>query len=345
MKRIRNLFIGTVSIVALSAFPLHLDLGSLGSFDLSVAYAKGGNGNGGGNGKGGSHGESGSHGSNAGSSSSGKTSGGKSASAFGHSKSLFGRDRTRSANVAGMKSSSKVKVAKESGQTKGHAHLAALPATVEAPELRVNVKEKNFHAKLAGLNSLNRNFHAYLNSQSPKFASVQDFVRKSAEFDLANEKLNAANADLAAAQTDFDSLVANSNITPFDGDTSAYDDPTLAGLKARLDHLNSITVAPQDQAALDAEISGLESILGSSDAAALADAEDAAAEAQTAPDEASIGTDDAALKAALLDAANKNRVAEFGDDYVDDEVMTWAKGVLGVGAEIGKIDEVREAIR
>jgi hypothetical protein len=29
-------------------------------------------------------------------------------------------------------------------------------------------------------------------------------------------------------QSDFDSLVANSNITPFDGDTSSYDDPTLA---------------------------------------------------------------------------------------------------------------------
>jgi hypothetical protein len=95
---------------------------------------------------------------------------------------------------------------------------------------------------------------------------------------------------------------------------------------------------------LDAEISGLESILGSSDAAALADAEAAAAEAQAAADEAAIGTDDNALKAALLDAANKNRVAQFGDDYIDDEVMNWAKDVLGVGDDFGKIDEVRQSI-
>ncbi len=47
MKRIRNLLIGAVSVFALSALPLHLDLGSLGSYDLSSAQAaKGGNGGG-----------------------------------------------------------------------------------------------------------------------------------------------------------------------------------------------------------------------------------------------------------------------------------------------------------
>ena len=57
MKRLRNIVIGAVSVFALSALPLHLDLGSLGSYDLSGAQAaKGGNGGGGGNGNGGGKG-------------------------------------------------------------------------------------------------------------------------------------------------------------------------------------------------------------------------------------------------------------------------------------------------
>ena len=48
MKRVRNIVIGAVSVFALSALPLHLELGSLGSYDLSSAQAaKGGNGGGG----------------------------------------------------------------------------------------------------------------------------------------------------------------------------------------------------------------------------------------------------------------------------------------------------------
>jgi hypothetical protein len=54
---------------------------------------------------------------------------------------------------------------------------------------------------------------------------------------------------------------------------------------------------------------------------------------------AAVGTDDEALKVALLDAANDNRVAEHGDDYIDQEMMDWAKDLLGVGDAFGKIDE------
>ena len=41
--------------------------------------------------------------------------------------------------------------------------------------------------------------------------------------------------------------------------------------------------------------------------------------------------------------ANENRVREYGDDYVDEEMLDWAKQVLGVGDYDGKIDEIREA--
>ena len=57
------------------------------------------------------------------------------------------------------------------------------------------------------------------------------------------------------------------------------------------------------------------------------------------------GADDEALKRALLDAANKNRVAQYGaENYVNDEVLGWAKEVLGVGDATGKIDQVRDTM-
>ena len=51
---------------------------------------------------------------------------------------------------------------------------------------------------------------------------------------------------------------------------------------------------------------------------------------------------DEALEAALLAAANRNRVEQYGDDYIDDEILKWAKNVLGVGDAEGKIDEISD---
>ena len=63
---------------------------------------------------------------------------------------------------------------------------------------------------------------------------------------------------------------------------------------------------------------------------------DAVTDAQEAADLAAVGTDDLALQDALEAMANKP---------VDDEVMDWAKGILGVGEEnVGKIDEMREVL-
>jgi hypothetical protein len=75
------------------------------------------------------------------------------------------------------------------------------------------------------------------------------------------------------------------------------------------------------------------------------EAETSLDEAELAAETAAVGTDDEALKAALLDAANDNRVAEYGEEnYVDQEMMDWAKDLLGVGDAYGKIDEVRETL-
>ena len=54
---------------------------------------------------------------------------------------------------------------------------------------------------------------------------------------------------------------------------------------------------------------------------------------------------DEALAEALLAAANENRVNEYGaENYVDDEMLNWAKDLLGVDDAVGKIDQMREAL-
>jgi len=319
MRLNRQLLIGAASAFAVSALPFSLESLALGSFELSSAYAKGGNG---GNGHGGGSGGHGGHG--------GSGARGKSADAGGHGKSgnvrsgsklAGGQIRTtHSKETKGGKGRSRVDVqtAKAEAKSLRMQKVAALPDTVSI--LPADPKEKGLHARLAGLNSLNRNYHAYLNSQSPRMASIRAFVMASANLDIAN-------ADLANAQEDFQALV-DTNLQAYD--PAFYDDPTLTleDLQERLD------VTPEDTAEFDA----LKSVLGSDEAKALS-------EAELAADKAALGTDDEALRQALLDAANKNRVAQYGtENYVNDDVMDWAKEVLGVGDSVGKIDEVRETL-
>jgi len=247
MKLHKNLLVAAASAVAISALPFNLESIASGSVELSSAYAKGGNGGGNGGGHGGghsSHGGSGAH--------------GKSADARGHGKSGDVRTGARHDKLlAAIGKETKaekrrsriddVKTAKAAAKSLREEQVA-IPDTVTLPTAKP--EDRNLHARLAGLNSLQRNYHAYLNSQSPRMAGIAAFVM--------------ASAQLALAQTPSEELLA--------------------------------------------------------------------------------ATDDEALKQALLDAANKNRVAQYGDDYVNDDVMDWAKDVLGVGDAFGKIDEVQETL-
>src|SRR4051794_16346328 len=90
MRQSRNLLIGAASALAISALPFNLESAAFGSFQLSSAYAKGGNGggNGGGHGGGNGHGGSGSHGKSADAGSHGKSGGVRSGSR--HVDKLFG---------------------------------------------------------------------------------------------------------------------------------------------------------------------------------------------------------------------------------------------------------------
>jgi hypothetical protein len=320
-----HLAIGAVSALAIAALPLQLESLALASLEPASAIAKSGNGGGNGNGggRGGGKGHSGSHGKSA--DAGGRAKSGGTSVGSGRVKSTFGQEM----RVAKGKKPTDTKVARATRKPVRAVEVAALPERAPVPAAKP--KEEKLNARLAGLNSLKRNYHAYLNSQDPRMASIRAFVLASANLDIANEKLTAAEAAFAAR-------VTAAELEPYDDAVGVYDDPTLAELQDRLDQLENATVAPEDLDAWQAEKAALESLLDSAEADALAQAEDRA-------ELASVGTDDEALRQALLDAANRNRIAQYGEEnYVNDDVMDWAKDVLGVGEDFGKIDEVRETL-
>jgi len=62
--------------------------------------------------------------------------------------------------------------------------VAEVPA-VDLEEPIVN-ETPNLAAKLGGLNSLKRNYHAYLNSNDPRMAAIRGYVVAYAQFELDN---------------------------------------------------------------------------------------------------------------------------------------------------------------
>jgi hypothetical protein len=348
MTRLRYLILSSISALALAAAPLQIDLAKL-TLDQSLAFAKGGNGNGGngGNGNGGNGGSRGgaSNGKSAGGS---KTDGakgqGQQASALGRSLgSLLGgnKEKAKSERRAGK---AKVTVA-ATGPSKRQKHakqqVAVLPETVVPPE----VKPKNFNAKLGALNSLKRNYQAYIHAKSPRFAPVAAFVMASAQYELAVEAVTAGELSLAKAQEDFAATVAAAQLTAYDGTVDAYNDATVESLGARLNTLKAITeVDPALEAERLAEIAAIESVLAGTEAKSVTDAQTSLDEAKALAETTIAGTDETALREALLSMANANRVAEYGDDYLDAETMDWAKAVLGVDEAVGKIDQVKAAL-
>ncbi|PSJ57582.1 hypothetical protein C7I85_21680 [Mesorhizobium soli] len=198
------------------------------------------------------------------------------------------------------------------------------------------VKEKNLHAKLGGLNSLKRNFNAFLNAKDPKFAAIRSYVMASANYDLTEAELAKATAALAAADAKFAASVGA--IQPHD-DFSYTPDLTTADLEARLGDLKAIDPSTLDAgaaAAVAAEIGALNSVLDS--AAAVSEAKKQVADLEAKQAEQKEAITDEALTAALQSGTNPNRV-------VDQEMVDWAKNVLGVGEAYGKIDQVREALQ
>jgi hypothetical protein len=150
-------------IIALTIAAAPLGGAAMGLRD--IAYAKGGNGNGnsggGGNGNGGGHGNS-SGGNHAGESSSHGNS--SAAATHGKSKDHDSSDRPTLRSLFTHE--------KKSG--------AATKSKV------ATTSPKASRSEFAGMNSLNRNYHAYMHSNDPRMAAVSAFVMAYAEFEAKN---------------------------------------------------------------------------------------------------------------------------------------------------------------
>lgn len=334
------------------------------------AFAKNGNGNGNGNGNSGGNangnsGGNGNGGNSAGNGNSGNAassgSGGKGLGLFKRGNSKTKQARSSNGNGKGLggflnnvfggnkkagNSGSRRQTASRGG-TKSQSHRlpkaerATLAAVSVTPLASPNVKQKNFNAKLGRLNSLKRNYRAYINSNSPHLASIVAYIDATLTYDSLAAELAIAEENLDSARV----LLAETLdvITPYD--EFAYEDLSSEELEARLAELEGIddTELPLEQAAaLQAERTALAEALESDAYTAFTEAETAYNNQEADLDDAGEATSDEALREALVAMANENRIREYGEDYVDDEMLDWAKEILGVGDFYGKIDEIRE---
>lgn len=157
-----------------------------------AAYAKdkgGGNGNGGGNGGGKSGG-------NAGGKSSGKSGGNGQGS---QTRDALSTDRSQKGSffkdVVGTLTGKKTSAGSDIRRSERSAKRTVAKSTLKQPVAPVTTlasvplekpKIRPLEAKLAGLNSLNRNYRAYLNSSDPRMAAIRDYAVAYATYELAN---------------------------------------------------------------------------------------------------------------------------------------------------------------
>jgi hypothetical protein len=158
----------------------------------SIAYAKGGNGNGGagggnGNGNGAGHGSDNSS----------------------HAKS----DDAQSSDTDGSV-----------GNVKHVTHSSKSAVASKKLDKPAVTKAKVAAAELGSLNSLKRNYHAYMNSQDPKMAAIRAYVMDYAEFELKNGT-NAIPTDPALSDDALRSALAQTS------KTGVVTDKTLAEAK------------------------------------------------------------------------------------------------------------------
>ena len=310
MLRTRHILIGTVSALALAALPVNLASLASGSLEPASAFAKnGGNGGGGSNrgggGQGEGHGGGGSHGKSGGDH-------GKSASARGQSggsKAGGSSHRPSKTTVTDDRGSGhKGKGRKSTDTTLAKASKSPKKNTLDVEEVEVSGLPETAPLPPAEDENLNA-----------RLAGLHSLNRNYRAYLNSQDPRMAAIRDYVTAYSDleqnFDKSFPTSELAALYTET---DDPkTLSELQDRLNELSDQT-APLTQDEAD-EKEALEAFLD--------------------------GATDEALKDALLDAANENRVAQYGEeDYVNEDVMDWAKGVLGVGEAVGKIDEVRDSL-
>lgn len=229
MQRITGLALVAGLSATLAVMPIGVDLNDPLNISLSSAHAGKGNGNGGGNGGGNGNGKSeGKSSSGQGksrSSARGSSEAAKSKNAiataigtfFGTSKTeekAASKKRPMKTAVRSQKTKNSVlKIPKPLAKPENPALVADTAVLdIETTEIR---KSPALAAKLGRLNSLNRNYHAFLNANDPHMAAIRAYVVAYAQFELDNGA-DALPADPALSDDALSAALlsaANKNIT------------------------------------------------------------------------------------------------------------------------------------
>lgn len=225
--------------------------------------------------------------------------------------------------------SSSASSSKSNGASKGK---KADTGTVQTASVKGSGSKHSLNADLGRLNSLKRNINGLMNSNDPKMAGIRAYVIANGTLVDAQAAFATADADLLAAQSAYDALVAS------------YDATSLGDLEAELLAVNNLIAATPEGTDPDPGLLAEQTLLNdaitainaSPELAALITASEGfvAAEGEVLAAEEAVSED--ALREALLLAANPNRRSE---DYLTPEIMAWASNELGVGDANGLIDQ------
>ncbi|MDN3718918.1 hypothetical protein QW131_06105 [Roseibium salinum] len=239
---------------------------------------------------------------------------------------------------------------------------ATLASVDVTPSVNPVGKEKNLNARLGRLNSLKRNYNAYINSNDPHLASVVDYIGASIEYQKAQEAFDVLAEEFDAARTSLlaslegiegfeDLTVDDLSSEELAADIASQIDALEAELKALgepvapeevvdpaevtdgeevVDPVEELTTEEQI-AALQAEIDTLNGILESPEFTDYQTIEETYSTAEGELAELEADASRGALQDALESMINNDRP-------VDDEMVDWATEVLE-----GKTQEIREA--
>lgn len=197
------------------------------------------------------------------------------------------------------------------------------------------VRPTNVHARLKGLNSLNRNINGLMNSSDPKMDLFREFVTASADYETALETLGDAFTDFDADGS-YQAMLDGLNMTV----------PTNAAeLDAMIEQLTALSTADAPieadsvdaQAYQDALIAWQSSMLAASQALSIYEGSDLYAAANDAGATGEASSEDAMIEAMVagLNATGAGPVT-VGD--MSPEMIEWVASQLGVGESDGLID-------
>ena len=217
-------------------------------------------------------------------------------------------------------------------QRPARAETAAAPVAAAPGTVRPVARQRNLHAQLKGLNSLNRNINGLMNSSDPKMDGFRAFV-------TANAAVAQAQAYLEADQALYDQLTDEFAITAAALGVSPVPFEAEAQLTERLQALRDAPVAETDPAYGQylADITAIEEAL-----ADLAEIDQAGLtvimteEAVMLAEEAA-GQDD--LIQAMVDGLNATGAGPVTEADLTPEMIEWVEERLGVDDATGLIDD------